>query len=43
VHLSATNNGTSKRTLVMSRRLLVAAGIPLIAAKGSASTSSPVR
>ncbi len=42
VHLSAMNSGTSKRTSVMSRIVLVAAGIALSAANGSAMGSSPV-
>ncbi len=42
VHFSAMKSGTSKRMLVMSRTELVAAGIALIAANGSAITSLPV-
>ena len=42
VHFSAMNFGTSKRTSVMSRIVLVAAGMALMAAKGSAMPSSPV-
>ena len=41
VHFSGWNSGTSKRMSVMSRTALVAAGMALIAAKGSASGSCP--
>ncbi len=42
VQLSGTNSGTSNRTSVMSRIVLVAAGMALSAANGSAMPSSPV-